>query len=140
VAAQAQLSALARGIHPAELTELGLAEALHELCGRAGTTIEWTIADRRLDAATEAAAYFVCSEALANVAKHSGASETTVRVATDNGLLTVEVTDDGVGGADAAAGTGLQGLSDRVETLGGRLTVASPPEGGTRVVAELPCV
>jgi signal transduction histidine kinase len=140
VAAQAQLGALARGIHPAELTELGLAEALRELCGRAGTTIEWNNADRRLDAATEAAAYFVCSEALANVAKHSSASETTVRVSTDNGLLTVEVTDDGVGGADAAAGTGLQGLSDRVETLGGRLTVASPPEGGTRVVAELPCV
>ena len=139
VAAQAELGALARGIHPAELTERGLAEALSELCGRAGTTIEYAVADRRLDAATEAAAYFVCSEALANVAKHSGASQTTVRVSTGNGLLIVEVTDDGVGGADAAAGTGLQGLSDRVEALGGRLTVASRREGGTRVVAELPC-
>ena len=73
------------------------------------------------------------------MAKHARASQTSVRVSTAKGLLTVEVTDDGVGGAKPAAGSGLQGLADRVEALGGELTVTSPPGRGTRVVAELPC-
>jgi signal transduction histidine kinase len=137
--AQRELRALARGIRPAILAERGLAEAVRELAGGAGAAVECTLTRQRLDPATEAAAYFVCSEALANVAKHARSSEVGVRVAAANGFLTVEVTDDGVGGADPG-GSGLRGLADRVEALGGSLTVTSPPGGGTRVVAELPTV
>jgi hypothetical protein len=137
-AARVELGELARGIHPAVLTERGLAEGLRELAGRAGATFAGALPDRRLSPETEAAAYFVCSEALANVAKHARASQTSVQVSIDEWLLKVEVTDTGIGGADAAAGSGLQGLADRVEALGGSLTVTSPVHGGTRVVAELP--
>ena len=137
-AARVELGALARGIHPAVLTEHGLAEALRELAERAGATFTGALDDGHPNPVAEAAAYFVCSEALANVAKHARASQTSVRVSTANGLLTVEVTDDGVGGAKPAAGSGLQGLADRVEALGGELTVTSPSGRGTRVVAELP--
>jgi hypothetical protein len=137
-AARVELGELARGIHPAVLTERGLAEGLRELAGRAGATFAGALPDRRLSPETEAAAYFVCSEALANVAKHARASQTSVQVSIDEWLLKVEVTDTGIGGADAAAGSGLQGLADRVEALGGSLTVTSSVHGGTRVVAELP--
>ena len=123
MAARAELGELARGIHPAVLTERGLAEALRELAERAGATFAGKLPERRLSPETEAAAYFVCSEALANVAKHARAAQTSVRISTAKGLLTVEVLDDGVGGADAAAGSGLQGLADRIEALGGSLTV-----------------
>ena len=87
---------------------------------------------------TEACAYFVCAEALANVAKYAAASRTTLEVTARDGRLVVVVADDGVGGADASRGTGLQGLADRVEALGGVLKVVSPPGGGTRVTAEIP--
>jgi signal transduction histidine kinase len=134
--AQRELRSLARGIRPAILAERGLAEAVRELAG-GGARVECTLTGRRLDPATEAAAYFVCSEALANVAKHARASAVGLCVSAANGFLTVEVTDDGVGGADPG-GSGLRGLADRVDALGGSLTVTSPPGGGTRVVAELP--
>ena len=136
-AAQQELRSLARGIRPAVLTERGLAQAVRELAGGAGATVECTLTGGGLDPATEAAAYFVCSEALANAAKHADAAHVNVRVSSANGVLTIEVADDGVGGADAA-GSGLRGLADRVEALGGSLSVTSPPGGGTRVVAELP--
>jgi signal transduction histidine kinase len=87
----------------------------------------------------ELAAYFVASEALANVAKHAEASQVTVEVAQAGELATVAIADDGVGGADDTLGSGLRGLADRVEALDGRLRVTSRPGGGTRVVAELPC-
>jgi signal transduction histidine kinase len=87
----------------------------------------------------ESAAYFVCSESLANVAKYARASHVQITIAREGGRLVVAVSDDGVGGADPSTGSGLRGLSDRVATLGGRLTVASPLDGGTRVAAELPC-
>ena len=96
------------------------------------------VSSRRFPAAVEAAAYFICSEALANVAKHARASRASIRVAAEEGLLTVEVADDGVGGANPSGGSGLRGLADRVESLGGRLMVESPPGGGTRVAASLP--
>ena len=86
----------------------------------------------------ESTAYFLVSEALANMAKHSGASEATVRVRAEGDAVVVEVADDGVGGASTRGGTGLRGLADRVEALDGRLEVVSPPGGGTRVRAELP--
>jgi signal transduction histidine kinase len=92
----------------------------------------------RFPAPIEAAAYFICSEALANVAKYGRASRVEVRVVREDRRLTVEVSDDGVGGADPSAGSGLRGLADRVEALGGRLRVESPPGSGTRLLAELP--
>jgi signal transduction histidine kinase len=92
----------------------------------------------RLPEAIEAAAFYVVSESLANVAKYASASRARVDLARDDGLLVVEVSDDGVGGADAAKGSGLRGLSDRVEALGGRLRVSSEPGQGTTVRAELP--
>ena len=86
----------------------------------------------------EAAAYFVCSEALTNIAKYAHASQASVRLETGDGVLTVEVADDGAGGADPAGGSGLRGLVDRVEALGGRLRIDSPPGRGTRLTAQLP--
>jgi len=87
----------------------------------------------------ESAAYFVVSEALANVAKYSGATHATVRVRRENGHVTVDVSDDGVGGADAARGSGLRGLADRLAALDGTLLLESPPGRGTRLHAEIPC-
>jgi signal transduction histidine kinase len=86
----------------------------------------------------EAAAYYVIAESLANVSKYAEASEVTVRVTHNNGCARIEVADDGVGGADAADGSGLRGLADRIAALEGTLTVESPPGGGTRVSAEIP--
>ena len=95
--------------------------------------------DERLPEPIEVAAYYLVSESLANVAKHAGASCATVDVSRTNGQVVVEVVDDGVGGADPERGSGLRGLADRVEALGGRLRVWSPSGGGTRVKAEIPC-
>ena len=86
-----------------------------------------------------ARAYFIVAEALTNAVKHSRATAAALRIARRNGHLRIELRDDGVGGADAGGGTGLRGLRDRVEALGGRLIVHSPPRGGTRIIAELPC-
>jgi signal transduction histidine kinase len=135
----AELRELARGIHPAVL-EHGLASALGSLAGRSAvpTTVSCDAADR-MPEAVELAAYFVASEALANVAKYAGATHATVRVWRAGTLANVEIADDGVGGADDSRGTGLRGLADRVEALDGRLRITSPPGGGTVVSAEMPC-
>jgi signal transduction histidine kinase len=135
----AELRELARGIHPAVLTERGLDPALQGLAARAPLPVTVTAAlEGRLPPAVEAAAYFVVMEALTNVAKYSSASAAEVRIEQVNGAVVVDVQDDGIGGADPAAGTGLSGLADRVAALGGRLVVESPPGGGTVVRAELP--
>jgi len=138
--ARVELRELARGMHPATLTEDGLPAALQELAGRSPVPVEISAPPARFAPALEAAAYFVCSESLANVAKYASASRVRIAITDGSGRLAVEVDDDGVGGADPAHGSGLRGLGDRVETLGGRLTVDSPPHGGTRVAAELPLV
>jgi signal transduction histidine kinase len=136
----AELRELARGIHPAVLTERGLEPALSALAARAPVPV--TIdADggQRLPGAVEIATYFVVSEALTNVAKYSRATEVSVAVRRTGGSVTVEIADDGVGGADAARGSGLRGLADRVAALDGTLSVESPPGHGTRLRAEIPC-
>ena len=134
-----ELRELARGIHPAILTERGLGPALEVLASRAPlrVEIENELAER-LPPPVEAAAYYVVAESLTNVAKYAEASLVRVRVGRDGDCSRVEVVDDGVGGADASRGSGLRGLADRVEALDGRLGVESPPGGGTRVWAELP--
>jgi len=93
----------------------------------------------RFPPAVEAAAYFVCAESLTNVAKHAEASQVHMTITQENGRLRVIIADDGIGGADPSRSSGLRGLADRVEALGGSLAVDSPPGGGTRVMAELPC-
>jgi len=136
----AELRELARGIHPAVL-EHGLDAALGSLANR--STVPTTVAcetSGRLPEAVELAAYFVASEALANVAKYSRATQATVRVWQTGPTATIEIADDGIGGADDSRGSGLRGLADRVEALDGRLRVVSPPGAGTTVTAELPCV
>jgi signal transduction histidine kinase len=100
--------------------------------------VDVSLDDHRLPEPVEAAAYYVVAEALTNMAKHAHASEAQVRVERVDGHAVVEVADDGVGGADEKGGSGLYGLVDRVEALGGRLTVTSPPGAGTRLRAELP--
>jgi signal transduction histidine kinase len=134
-----ELRELARGIHPAVLNH-GLRAALKSLASRASvaTTVSFE-GPERLPAPVELAAYFVASEALANVAKYAQATQATVRVSRRDGLVVVEIADDGVGGADESAGTGLRGLADRVAALNGTLRILSPPGGGTVVTAELPC-
>jgi signal transduction histidine kinase len=136
----AELRELARGIHPPLLTEQGLAPALRSLASRAPVPVTLTAEDReRLPGQVEIAAYFVVAEALANVAKYAQATEATVAVRRTNGQVTVDVTDDGVGGADATQGSGLRGLTDRVAALDGTLAVDSPVGGGTRLHVEIPC-
>jgi signal transduction histidine kinase len=137
-AAVDELRDLARGIHPAILTDRGLAPALEELAGRAPVPTEVLEApEARLPARVEATVYFVVAEALANVAKYAEAGQASVRVTEQPGRVVVEVRDDGRGGATPAAGSGLRGLADRVGALDGRLEVDSPPGSGTRVRAEL---
>ena len=132
-----ELRELARGIHPAVL-EHGLAAALESLASR--SPVPTTVAcDLQLSEQLELAAYFVASEALANVAKYSRATSATVRIWRAGDMARIEIADDGVGGADASSGSGLRGLADRVEALDGRLSVVSPPGAGTIVAAELPC-
>jgi PAS domain S-box-containing protein len=134
-----ELRELARGIHPAILSERGLDAALEALAARAPLPVELSPPEERLPAPVEAAAYYVVAEALTNVAKYADASSVSIRVQRMNGKAIVEVADDGVGGADATAGSGLRGLVDRVEALDGRLQVVSPPGGGTQIRAEIPC-
>jgi signal transduction histidine kinase len=137
-AARVELREFSRGVHPAVLTDRGLAAALAELVSRSPLPVELHVSAERLPSAVEAAAYFVCSEALANVAKHALASQAAVHVDVADGVLRIEVADDGVGGVDAGRGSGLRGLADRVEALGGQLTVESPAAQGTHVIAEIP--
>jgi signal transduction histidine kinase len=121
------------------LTERGLDLALDALAARAPLPVTISAPlEERLPPAVEAAAYFVVMEALTNVAKYSSATAAEVTVQRVNGHVVIDVADDGVGGADPAAGSGLTGLADRVAALGGRLDVQSPPGGGTVVRAEMP--
>jgi signal transduction histidine kinase len=133
-----QLRELARGIHPAVLTDRGLQPSLESLASRAPFPVELEAPDERFAQPVEVAVHYLVSEALTNAAKHAGASAATVTVRSDDGILVAEIADDGRGGADPAAGTGLRGLADRVEALGGRLRVESAAGRGTRVRAELP--
>ena len=135
-----ELRDVARGIHPAVLSGHGLAVAVESLCARAPLPVHLEIrADERLPERFEVAAYYVVSESLANVAKHAQATTARVLVERQGDRLVVEVVDDGVGGADTERGSGLRGLADRVEALGGRLRVWTPAGRGTRVQAEIPC-
>jgi signal transduction histidine kinase len=136
----AELRELARGIHPAILTEEGLAAAVESLADRSSLPVK-VIADAgaRLPEPVEAVAYFVVSESLANVAKYAHATHAQVVISRQNGMLRVQVADDGVGGADASRGSGLRGLEDRVSAVRGTFRVNAPPGGGTRVCAEIPC-
>jgi PAS domain S-box-containing protein len=133
-----ELRELARGIHPAVLTDRGLEAALEALAARSPLPIEINGPSAELPAQVQAAAYYVVSEALANVAKYAQASAVEVTVERMNGIAVVEVADDGVGGADPVRGSGLRGLADRVASLSGKLDVESPPGVGTRVRAEIP--
>ena len=136
-----ELRELARGIHPAVLTQHGLDPALRALAARSPVPVELTgTTGGRLPAAVETAAYFVVSEGLTNVAKYAHAEHAAVRIERTDGHLRVEISDDGVGGAAASAGSGLHGLADRVAALDGALELASPPGGGTRLRADLPCI
>jgi signal transduction histidine kinase len=135
-----ELRELARGIHPAILTEEGLPAAVGSLADRSPVPV--SVEDGsigRLPEAVEATAYFVVAEALTNLAKYAHASRASVRLNRQGNRLQVEVADDGSGGADVGAGSGLRGLEDRVAALGGALSVESRPGAGTRVQAEIPC-
>jgi signal transduction histidine kinase len=136
----ADLRELARGIHPALLTERGLAPAIDALAARAPLDVRvLEVPDERLPAQVETAAYFIVSESLTNAAKHASAAAATVRIARANGTAVVEVRDDGIGGADPTRGSGLRGLVDRLAALDGALEVDSPAGGGTVVQARIPC-
>jgi signal transduction histidine kinase len=135
-----ELRELARGIHPAVLADRGLATALHSLAERAPIPVELTrIPDGRLSDSVEAAIYYLVAEAITNVAKYAQATRASVDVYRSNGIATVVVSDDGVGGAAPGPGSGLVGLADRVEALGGRFRVESPLGRGTHLTAEIPC-
>jgi signal transduction histidine kinase len=135
-----ELRELGRGLHPTILAEAGLGPALESLAERSSVPATVAAAPKgRLPEAVEIGAYFVASEALANVAKHADASHVTLSAHPNNGVLVLEVADDGCGGADPACGSGLTGLEDRVAALGGQLSVESPSGAGTRIVAEIPC-
>jgi signal transduction histidine kinase len=138
--ATSELRELARGIHPAVLSDRGLAAALSGLAGRSPVPVEIVETPaERLPAPVESTTYFVIAEALTNVARYSQADSATVRVARENGVVEIEVSDDGVGGANPAAGTGLRGLGDRVAALDGEFEVRSPAGEGTTVQASIPC-
>jgi len=135
-----ELREFAEGVYPPALTEEGLAAALEGIAERAPLPVSLAVPTRRLPERVERTVYFVITEALSNVYKHASAGRAWVRVTIARSTLVVEVADDGAGGADPAAGTGLRGLEDRVAALGGTLRLDSPDGGGTRLVAELPCV
>ncbi|MCW2996415.1 MAG: hypothetical protein JWQ18_3910 [Conexibacter sp.] len=135
-----ELRELARGIHPAILTDRGLAPALEALASRAPVPVEIdAVPDGRMPSPVEAVAYFVVAESLTNMAKYADAEYASVRVLRENGYAVVEIEDNGIGGADPSAGSGLRGLADRLAALDGRLEVDSPPGVGTTVRARIPC-
>jgi signal transduction histidine kinase len=139
--ALAELRELARGIYPAVLVDQGLGAAVRTLADRSPVPVEVKDAGERLPPQVETAAYYVIAEALANVAKYSQARHAWVSVDSANtDRVRVEIGDDGIGGAAPQNGSGLRGLEDRVGSLDGILTIQSPQGGGTRVVAEFPCV
>ncbi len=134
-----ELRELARGIHPTLLVEDGLAAAVKGLARRASVPVHAQIdLGNRPEPAVEAAAYFVISEGLANIARHACATSATVAITHDDRGITVG--DDGGGGADERRGSGLRGLADRLDAIGGTLTVDNPADGGTRLTARIPCV
>ena len=135
-----ELRELARGIHPAVLTDRGLESAVRALADRAPIPVELArLPEDRLPDSVEAAIYYIVAEAITNVAKYAQATSATVAVERSNGFATVVVRDDGIGGAEPAPGSGLVGLADRVEALGGRLHIESRPGQGTELSAEIPC-
>jgi signal transduction histidine kinase len=138
VGAGLRLREFAQGIRPRLLDEGGLRAALAELVEQSSVPVDVVVPDRRFAPAQELVAYYVCSEALANVAKYAEASHVRVDVAATDAELRVVIRDNGIGGAEARRGSGLRGLADRVEALGGRLRVESPERDGTRVEAVLP--
>ncbi|MET9495881.1 sensor domain-containing protein [Streptomyces sp. NPDC006552] len=138
-AALVEIRELIRGIHPQVLTDRGLVAAVEDLADRAAIPVDVHLdLPARPPEAVETAVYFAVGEALTNVARHSGASRATVRGGVDGGRLVVEVEDDGAGGADTGAGTGLQGVADRLSVLEGRLLVSSPPGGPTVLRLRVP--
>jgi signal transduction histidine kinase len=135
-----ELRDVARGIHPAVLSGHGLQVALESIAARASVPVRLTVElEGRMQERLEVVAYYVVSESLTNIAKHARATRAIVDVGREDGQMVVEVVDDGIGGADTERGSGLRGLADRVEALGGRLRVWTPRGGGTRVKAEIPC-
>jgi signal transduction histidine kinase len=138
-AALSELRALARGMHPAILAEEGLGAAVQSVADRSAVPVAVdTGPDERFARSIEGAAYFVVSEAIANLNKHAGATSATVRISRTAGELTIEIGDDGIGDADADRGTGLTGLADRLAAVSGTLEVDSPAGGGTRLTAHIP--
>ena len=131
-----ELRELARGIHPAVLTERGLGAAVELLCARSPVPVDVVTDAERLPPPVEAASYYVVAEALTNVARYSGADSASVSVSRSDGRVMVEIADNGRGGADPQNGSGLRGLADRVEALDGRLDIHSPVGEGTRIRAE----
>jgi len=135
-----ELRDVARGIHPAVLSGHGLQVALESIAARASVPVRLTVKpEGRIQERLEVVAYYVVAESLTNIAKHARATRATVDVGREQGQIVVEVVDDGIGGADTERGSGLRGLADRVEAVGGRLRVWTPRGGGTRVKAEMPC-
>jgi signal transduction histidine kinase len=135
-----ELRELARGIHPTVLSHRGLGAAVEALAHRAPLPVEvGELPAHKLPDQVELAAYFVVSEALTNVAKHASATQASVTMTKSDGRLAVEISDDGVGGADIDRGTGLRGLTDRLAAIGGELEVDSKPGRGTTVRASIPC-
>jgi signal transduction histidine kinase len=137
-AAHADLRELARGLYPVALAERGLASAIESLASGCEFSVDVDVSDDDVPSDAALTAYFVVAESLSNAAKYANATSARARVWREGGELRIEVSDDGAGGADPAAGTGLRGLSDRVEVLGGRLEVDSPPGSGTRISAAVP--
>jgi signal transduction histidine kinase len=134
----AELRDLAHGIHPAVLSERGLAAALEGLARRLPLPLELRITRERVAPAVETAIYFTVVEALTNVAKHAQATHATVTIEIDDGALIAQIADDGIGGASATAGSGLRGLADRLDALGGTLSIESPRGGPTIIRARAP--
>jgi signal transduction histidine kinase len=135
-----ELRDVARGIHPAVVSGHGLEIALEQLAARAPVPVRLVVElDGRLPERLEVTAFYLVSESLANIGKHASAATATVEVVRSNGVVIVEVVDDGIGGADTELGSGLRGLADRVEAVEGRLRIWSPSGGGTRLRAEIPC-
>ncbi|HET6945638.1 MAG TPA: GAF domain-containing sensor histidine kinase [Gaiellaceae bacterium] len=135
----AELREVSRGIHPTILTEAGLGPALRALARRSDVPVDLDVRlAERLPEPVEAAAYYIASEALTNVAKHAHANVVQLVAAHDDGILTLEVSDDGIGGVDPARGSGILGLTDRAEALGGTISIASPPRSGTTLSVRLP--
>jgi signal transduction histidine kinase len=134
-----ELREISHGIHPAILTEGGLVPALKALARRSLVPVDIDVrCDERLDDRIEVAAYYTVSEALANAAKYADASRVEIALRVGGGALHLSISDDGTGGADLRRGSGLIGLRDRVEALGGTIDVASPPGSGTRILVEIP--